>query len=105
MPREVKDCLRWWSTVLTAVAPRLVLSLRYKEPSDPVRIYSGATGAFKVAIISVFPNGEGRRPCLLATQADADLENLASTSNKISIAELSESSASVVQIQSDSLRR
>ena len=86
--REVKDCLRWWSSALRAIAPRLILSLEGKEPAHPVRIYSDATGAGKLSSVSFIPNDEGHRPILLAAQADENLHKLATTAKKLYISEL-----------------
>ena len=95
--REVRDCLRRWPPALPTMAPRLILSLSNKEPAGPVRMYSDATGAGELARISFFSKEEGRRPYLPATQADDDLEELATTSNKIPIFDLFATIATVFQ--------
>ena len=69
--------------MLPAIAPGLVLSLRRREPADPVRICSGADGAGKLASISFFSNSEGHLPTLLIAQADEKLQELAASSNKL----------------------
>ena len=81
------------------MSPRLLLSLRRKEPADPVRIYSDAVGTGEVAGISFFARDEAHLPTLVVAQADQKLQALAATSNEIYIFELFASAASVLQLR------
>ena len=98
-PRSVKDRLKWRPLVLPTVAPRLVLSLRRKEPADPARILSGAAGAGKLVNISLFSRDEGHPPTLLVAQAGQKLRDLVAMSAEIYIYELIEAVAPVCQVR------
>ena len=79
LPRSVKDCLRSQELALPAIAPRLLVSLRCTNPADPLRLYSDATEAGKLASASAFSCDEGRRPVLLVAKAAQKLEGAAAT--------------------------
>ena len=64
-PQSVKDCHRCWEFALPAIFPRLIWCLRNINPANPVRIYSDATGAGKLASVSFFSREEERQPVLL----------------------------------------
>ena len=53
-------------------------------------MYSDATGAGGLFSVSFIPNDEGRRPILLAAQADENPHKLATTTKEIYILELFE---------------
>ena len=86
--------------MLTAIAPRLISSSRNKEPDDPVRIYSDATGSGKLAITTFFSN-EKRAPFPYACwrEVGEKLGKLATTPSKISIFDLFASIATAFQLR------
>ena len=99
IPRSVKGCLRWRAFVLPTMAPRLISSLRHTYPADPVRICSVATGAGKLASISLFSRDARPQPTLLVALADEKLQAFKATSNKLYIFALFSAAASVFQLR------
>ena len=88
MPQDMKDCLFWRELAFPNLAPRLIRSPSSQDTTYPIRIYSDATREGNLASITLFPTGSSRKPLLFASQADAELRRLASSTNKIYIYEL-----------------
>ena len=88
IPQSVRYRLRRQAFVLLAIAPRFITSPRTADAADPVRFYSGATGAGMLASISLFSRDEESQPILLAAQADQTLRGVAASANKMYIHEL-----------------
>ena len=97
--QRVKDCRRRRELALATVAPRLITSLRNASPAGPVRIYSDATGAGRLASIGSFSREEGRRPVLQVVKGGQKLLASAATTKKIYIYELFAAIATVFRLR------
>ena len=74
------------------------MSYRNSEESDPILIYSDATGGGKLASISFFPRNAPALPVLLKGSSEDELNALAASTNPIYIYELFAMVASVLQL-------